>query len=137
MGRDSEVFTAIFRPLHGTAQFACSKADERFVRVDGDLTAKSAPDVRGDNLQLRFRYPEHPGQNKAVDVRVLRGAPDGHLAARRIVTRSGGTHLHRIRNEPLLAETLSHDDFRLLEHVICHFARTPVVRQVVRHVLVQ
>ncbi len=98
MDRRQRVLRALLDPLHRRAESARERDGEQLLRVDVELGAEAAADVRRDHPQLGLGYPERRSGEQAQDVRHLRRRPQRHIAAR-LGPRDDAPRLDRIRDQ--------------------------------------
>ena len=104
------ILGACLRPFHRPAGLHRSPGSERFVGVDGDLGAEAAAHFRRDNADFMLRHTRHTADEQAVDVRVLRRAPERQLPGGAVPLRQGRARLHCRRLQALLDDALADDD---------------------------
>jgi hypothetical protein len=75
------------------------------------------PPTSGAIAHAIFRNAKHPGQQGSQAMRLLCGIPDDQFVIRRLIRRNDAWRLHRHRRQPLIDETLFHDDVGVLERL--------------------
>ncbi len=134
-----ETFRALAGPFHRTADEPRRPQADDFFRIDENLRAEAAADIRRDHAQLVFRRHADEGRNhQPRDMRILRGVPQRKAFAARIVIGERGARLHRIRHQPVVDELQRRDVLGGLERGRgrIRIADMPVVDRVVGRGLV-
>ncbi len=135
------VLGAILEELHRTAQLLRKPQHQRHVEVDEDFRAKPAADVRRDDPDLLLGNAEHERRDdQLMDVRRLRGRPEGVLLGARIVVADRAARLHRGRDQPLVEDALADPHLGVGQRAVDRLgirAACPVHDDVVRRVLVE
>ena len=126
-------------PLHRSAHLAGGPDHRGFFRIDEDLGAEAAADVRRDHAQPRLRRHVHEcGQHQPLQVRILRRGVQRVAAGRGVVLAHRGAGFHGIGDQAVVHDVQ-------LGHAGClgesglrgsGIAQFPVVALVVRRGLV-
>ena len=87
-------------------------------RIDGNLVAEPAADVATDDADLALRNPREHRDDRAHQVRRLRGHVDGKLAADLVERRDAAAGLERARVHARIEDRLAHGDRRAREHCV-------------------
>ncbi len=127
-GRD-QVAGAILDPLDRPADQQRRGRGDDVARVDRDLVAEAAADVRRHDPDLVLGQPGDDGEQRAMHVRRLGGHVDRGLAGRRVDVRDAAAALER-RGVGARVERLEGDDpVGVRERLVCRLlvARLPVV----------
>ena len=108
--RRHQVLGPVFHPLDRLA--GDDRRDDRahVARVDADLVAEPAADVRRDDPDLVLGQAGDEGVQRAVGVRRLGGRPEGQLAVDGVPVRDRAARLHRRRVNPRVDHLLRDDD---------------------------
>ena len=97
VGRRAVVLRAALHPLHRPSELLGERPDEHVLRIEEDLRAESATDLRRDAAHLRLGNAEDEGGHEEPhDVRSLRRHPDRVLAGRRVVGADCAAWLHGV-----------------------------------------
>ncbi len=112
------VLRALLDPLDREAGPLRDDDPERLLRVDLELRAEPAADVRRDHAQLRLGHAGRKRKRHARDVRDLRRGEERHLTGGRERLGEHAARLHRVRDQPLLAVPLLDGDVRLGEELV-------------------
>ena len=105
-----QVLRPVLHPLDRAAGHHGAHDRADVPRVDGDLVAEPAADVRGDDPDLVLGQAGDQGVQGAVRVRGLGGGPDGELAAHRVEVGHRAAGLQRRRMRPRVEHVLRDDD---------------------------
>ena len=130
-----EGFGAIRIPLHRPVHLARRPEADDLFRIDEDLRAEAAADVRRDHAQLVLRRHADEGRDhEARDVRVLRRVPQRQRVVAGIVIGERGARLDRVRHQAVvddveLGDVLGARERRLGRLLV---AEMPLVDRVVR-----
>ena len=114
--RADQVLRPVLHPLDRLVQDERRHDGADVPRIDGDLVAEAAADVRRDHPDLVLRQARHEGVDRAVRVRCLRRRPEGQLAVHAVVVGDAAAGLHRRRVHPGIDDVLGDDDGSRLEH---------------------
>src|SRR5207247_1230409 len=93
-GRD-EVLVAVLDPLHGTADEQARRRSDHVTRVDGNLVAETAADVRRDDPDVLLGQAGDEGEHGAYGVGRLACHVDGGLASRAVDVGNAAAGLER------------------------------------------
>ena len=107
-GRD-EVLGAILDPLDRTPQQQRRSGGDDVARIDRNLVAEAASDVRGDDADLLFGQAGHQGEQGAMGVRGLAGHVQGRLAGGRVDVGDDAAGLQRRRMAAWVMGRQPHD----------------------------
>ena len=113
-----QVLAAVLDPLHRLAGHDRPHDGQDVARVDADLAAEPAADVRGDDLDLVLGDAGHQRVDGAVRVRCLVGRPDGELAGHRVHVGDRAAGLHRRGVHARVEHLLGDHDVRRGEHLV-------------------
>ena len=105
-----EILAAGFDPLHRLADLHGDEAHQRFFGVDVELAAEAAADLGRDDAQAVFGQAEHLRDERAHEVRNLRGRIERE-AFRRALIGHDAARFHGGGNEALAGDALLDDDF--------------------------
>ena len=100
------VFATRFDPLHGRVQPHREVAAERLLRIDVQLRAKAAADLRRDNPQLVLGHADHGRQERPQQVRDLRRRPQRERPFAGMVRGHHGPRLDRHGRETLVVQAV-------------------------------
>src|SRR5215213_6230044 len=135
------VLGTIFEELHRSAQLLREPQDQRHVKVNEDSGTKPSTDVRCDDSDLLLGNAEHEGRyDKLMNVRSLRGCPEGVLLGARVVVADRAPRLHGCRYESLIEDTLAEPYLGLGQRAVDHLsicAARPMHNDIVRRVLMK
>ena len=123
MGRRQVPLAPRLDPLDRPSDPPSERERERLLGVDVQLRAESAADVGRDHAELRLGDPQHHRERHARDVRDLRRRPHRQLARGREGLDKHAARLDRVRDQPLLAIPLPHDDVRSFELLVDRSSR--------------
>ena len=103
MGIGQEGFGAVGDPLDRHAGLLGGPQADDFFRIDVDLRAEAAADIRRDDAQLVFRRDIVEGaHHQTGDMRVLRGRPAGVVIFRLVIDAERRARLHRVWHQPVV-----------------------------------
>ena len=134
VGICQEGFRTLGTPLDRPAQLAGGPNDGGFLRVDENLGAETAADIRRDDPQFGFRCEIHERrQHQAFQVRILRGGVQRVGASGGIVLAQRRSRFDGVRNEAIVDDVQAHGAGCLLERLVggSFVAKFPVVALVV------
>ena len=98
-------FRPIGHPFHGTSDLLGGPQAHRLFRVDEDLGAEAAADVRGDHAQLVLgRDADEGRQHQPRHMRVLAGGPKREALLAGVVVADGGARLDGVGDQPVVDE---------------------------------
>ena len=129
---------AVGGPADRSAELPAHPAQRRFLRIDEDLAAEAAPDVRRDHAQVCLGDSQHRiAQRRAHGVRVLARRVERVLAGRALIARDRGARLHGARHEPVVPQVERRDMGGRSERMIRRgrVAELPITADVVRHIV--
>ena len=95
--RRHQVLRAVLHPLDRPARRQRAHHGAQIARIDRDLVAEAAADVRRDHADLVLRQAGDQREQRAVRVRRLGRAPDGQLARDLVVVGDRAARLERRR----------------------------------------
>ena len=104
--RRQVVLASGFVPADRAVQSAGRPADQGLIRIDRDLAAETAPDLGCNDPELVVGYADNETQDVAADMRILGGAPKGHLLGAAVPLSHGRSRLHGRWEQPLLDDPL-------------------------------
>ena len=116
MDRREIALAPLLRPFHRTTERLRQITDEELLGVDLELAAESTADLRRDHAHLVLPKAEVERDDELHEVRDLRRRPERELA--RLELRGHGARLHRVRDEALVDDALSHFDLGVLERLV-------------------
>ena len=134
-----ERFRALGRPLDRTADFLRRPRQRDVFRIQEDLRAEAAADVRRDHAQFRFRQRQHErGHQQALDVRILIRDVERVAVVLHGIARVDRARFDRVRDQAVVDDVERGDVRGLGEGGVGGglVAVAPVVADVVRHVVV-
>ena len=141
VGRALVVLATGLDPLDGApADELRREHHEGHVGVAEDLGAERATDIGRDTADLVLGDPGHErGQQQPLDVRRLARHPDRVLLGAGVVQADVAADLHRVRDQPLVDESLADDDLGGVDRGVRPglVADVPLEDDVVRGVLVE
>ncbi len=129
-----EALGAVGDPFHRHAGLLGGPQADDLFRVDVDLRAEAAADIRRDDAQLVFRRDIVEGaHHQPRDMRVLRRRPAGVVVLGLVVVAERCARLHGVRHQPVVQDVELDDMRRLLERRgrLVGIAEIPVEDQVV------
>ena len=135
-----ERFRPLRAPFHRPSQLAGRPDDRRLFRVDEDLRAEPAADIRRHYSELRLRGDLHEGrEHQPLEVRVLRSHVERVIAGRRIEATQRRARLHGIRDQAVVDDVERGDVGGAVEGGLRRrpVAEFPVIAEVVRCGLVE
>ncbi len=98
-----EGFRAVGGPLHRPAHLARRPQADDLFRIDEDLRAETAADIRRDDPQLVLRrHADEGGDDQTRDMRVLRGIPQRQIVGAGVVFGQRRARLHGVRHQPVV-----------------------------------
>ncbi len=86
--------------------------------VDVDLRSETSTDLRGDGANLILAKSGHRCDERAQDVRILSGRPDGQHGLARFEVRDDAARLDRVRHQAMVHHSLGDDDLCLRKSVL-------------------
>ena len=99
------------------SRFVITAADI-LLGVDVDLGAEPAADFRRNRTNLILPEAGHRRDERAEDVRVLRGRPDGHRTLARLEVRHHAAPFHRVRHQTMVDHSLRDHDLGLGKRLV-------------------
>src|SRR5205085_9193638 len=109
MNRRLHVLAPRLDPLAGLSRLHRNPTEQRLLRIDVQLRAEAAADLRRDDAQFVFRHADHERELRAQEVRNLRRRPDGEFLFARQITREHAARLDRHGRETLIDDALLDD----------------------------
>ena len=140
VGIGQERLGAVGGPFHRPSGFLRGPQRHHLFRIDEDLRAKAAADIRRDHPQLvLLRDVVERRQHQTRDMRILRGRVQREMLFRRIVVGDRSARLHRVRHQAVVGDVERGHIGRRLEGSIGRrlVADGPVVDHVARRLGVQ
>ena len=134
-----EGFRTVRGPFHRTRDLLRGPQAHDLFRIDEDLRAEAAADIRRDHPQLVLgRNPDKGRDHQPRHMRILAGGPEREMLPARIVFGDRRARLDRIRHQAIVDEVEPRDVLRGLHRGVIgrRIADMPVVDGVVRRDLV-
>ena len=102
------VLAAGLGPLHRPAHLHGTEGYDGFIGVECDLAAEAAPHLGSYHPELVLGHSSHHGAEKAGDMGILGGVPQGELSAGAGPLGYSRAGLNCVRYEPLLDYAFTH-----------------------------